>query len=84
MRLYRWVTPSGLSGSTALGIVGEDVAGRAELAAERGRPWFRPCPVLAKHLDRFRIEDDSALLVGLGVLLLQLALVVQVYGLAGW
>ena len=42
---------------------------------------FRPYPMLAKHLYRFRIEDDSALLVGLGVLILQLALI-EVYGSA--
>jgi L-arabinose isomerase-like protein len=49
---------------------------------DRGRVVFGPHPVFAEFRCGLGVEDDSALLVGLGVLLLQLAMFVEVDGAA--
>jgi hypothetical protein len=64
--------------SAALRVGGEDVAGRVQLHAKHSRTVFGPYPMLAEDHGGLGVEDDAALLVGLGVLLHKLTPLVEV------
>jgi hypothetical protein len=74
----------GVQRGAAVGLAGEDGAGRVQLRTDRDRMVFGQSAVLAQDLSGLRIEDDAALLVGLGVLFLQLTMFIEVDGPTGW